>query len=325
MSIDPKYLNLFIKATEKAAIGASKFIGKSDKIAADKGAVDPMRRELNKINMEGTVVIGEGEMDEAPMLYIGEKLGTLNGPKFDIAVDPLEGTKFTANNQPNAFSVLAIANKGDLLSAPDTYMEKIAIGANLPKNLLDLDNSVEKNIKLLAREKKKNISDLRACVLKRPRHKHIVEELTKLNVKINYITDGDIAGALSVIGNKPKNDIYYSTGGGPEGVIVAAALSCYGGQIQGRLILDDDEKVRARKLGIKDFNKKYNIDEMVKGDVIFCATGVTNGDLAKGVEDLGNEFKVTTFALHKSKKVIKNISNIYNKWTHFQLVEKIGY
>ena len=313
MSIESKYLNLFIKATEKGAIGASRFIGKQDKIAADKGAVDPMRKELNKINMEGTVVIGEGEMDEAPMLYIGEKLGTLNGPKFDIAVDPLEGTKFTANNQPNAFSVLAIANKGDLLSAPDTYMEKIAIGANLPKNLLDLDNSVEKNIKLLAREKKKNISDLRACVLKRPRHKHIVEELTKLNVKINYITDGDIAGALSVIGNKPKNDIYYSTGGGPEGVIVAAALSCYGGQIQGRLILDDDEKVRARKLGIKDFNKKYNIDEMVKGDVIFCATGVTNGDLAKGVEDLGNEFKVTTFALHKSKKVIKNISNIYNK------------
>ena len=313
MSIDPKYLNLFVKATEKGAIGASKFIGKLDKIAADKGAVDPMRRELNKINMEGTVVIGEGEMDEAPMLYIGEKLGTLNGPKFDIAVDPLEGTKFTANNQPNAFSVLVIASEGDLLSAPDTYMEKIAIGANLPKNLLDLDNGVEKNIKLLADAKKKKISDLCACVLKRPRHDHIVKELTKMNVKINYITDGDIAGALTVIGDHPKNDIYYSTGGGPEGVIVAAALSCYGGQIQGRLILDDDEKVRAKKLGIKDFKKKYNIDEMVKGDVIFCASGVTNGDLAKGVEDLGNEFKVTTFALHKSRKFIKTISNIYNK------------
>ena len=313
MSIDPKYLNLFVKATEKGAIGASKFIGKLDKIAADKGAVDPMRRELNKINMEGTVVIGEGEMDEAPMLYIGEKLGTLNGPKFDIAVDPLEGTKFTANNQPNAFSVLVIANEGDLLSAPDTYMEKIAIGANLPKNLLDLDNGVEKNIKLLADAKKKKISDLCACVLKRPRHDHIVKELTKMNVKINYITDGDIAGALTVIGDHPKNDIYYSTGGGPEGVIVAAALSCYGGQIQGRLVLDDDEKVRAKKLGIKDFKKKYNIDEMVKGDVIFCASGVTNGDLAKGVEDLGNEFKVTTFALHKSQKIIKTISNIYNK------------
>ena len=313
MAIDSKYLNLFIKVTEKAAIGASKFIGKQDKIAADKGAVDQMRRELNKINMEGRVVIGEGEMDEAPMLYIGEKLGTLKGPKLDIAVDPLEGTKFTANNQPNAFSVLAIAQKGDLLSAPDTYMEKIAIGANLPKNLLDLDNSVEKNIKLLADAKKKKISELKACVLKRPRHDNIIKELTRMNVKINFITDGDIAGALSVIGNKPKNDIYYSTGGGPEGVIVAAALSCYGGQIQGRLVLDNDEKIRAKKLGIKDFNKKYNIDEMVKGDVIFCASGVTTGDLARGVEDLGNEFRVSTFALHKSQKIIKTVSNIYNK------------
>ena len=313
MSIDSKYLNLFIKATEKGAIGASRFIGKQNKIAADKGAVDLMRKELNKINMEGTVVIGEGEMDEAPMLYIGEKLGTLKGPKFDIAVDPLEGTKFTANNQPNAFSVIVIAKQGDLLSAPDTYMEKIAIGANLPKNLLDLDYGVKKNITLLADAKNKKISDLKVCVLKRPRHDHIVRQLKEMNVKINYITDGDIAGALTVIGDNPKNDIYYSTGGGPEGVIVAAALSCYGGQIQGRLILDDDEKIRAKKLGIKDFNKKYNIDEMVKGDVIFCATGVTSGDLAKGVEDLGNEFKVTTLALHKSKKVIKTISNIYNK------------
>jgi fructose-1,6-bisphosphatase II / sedoheptulose-1,7-bisphosphatase len=313
MSIDPKYLDLFIKATEKAAIGASKFIGKKDKIAADKGAVDPMRRELNKINMEGTVVIGEGEMDEAPMLYIGERLGTLKGPKFDRAVDPLEGTKFTANNEPNAFSVLAIAKKGDLLSAPDTYMEKIAIGANLPPNLLDLDNGVEKNIKLLAEAKNKKISNLKACVLKRPRHDYIVKQLTKMDVEINYITDGDIAGALSVIGDKAKNDIYYSSGGGPEGVIVAAALSCYGGQIQGRLILDDDEKIRAKKLGIRDFNKKYNIDEMIKGDVMFCATGVTTGDLAKGVEDLGNEFKVNTFALHRSQKIVKTISNIYNK------------
>ncbi len=313
MSIDPKYLNLFIKATEKGAIGASKFIGRHNKIAADKGAVDLMRRELNKINMEGTVVIGEGEMDKAPMLYIGEKLGTLKGPKFDIAVDPLEGTKFTANNEPNAFSVLAIAKKGDLLSAPDTYMEKIAIGTNLPNNLLDLDNSVEKNIKLLSEAKNKKISDLNACVLKRTRHEYIIKELTRMNVKINFITDGDIAGALTVIGENPKNDIYYSTGGGPEGVIVAAALSCYGGQIQGRLVLNEDEKIRAKKLGINDFNKKYNIDEMIKGDVIFCATGVTDGDLAKGVEDLGNEFKVTTFALHRSQKIIKTISNIYNK------------
>ena len=313
MSIDSKFLNLFIKATEKAAIGASKFIGKKDKIAADKGAVDQMRRELNKINMEGTIVIGEGEMDEAPMLYIGERLGTLNGPKFDIAVDPLEGTKFTANNEPNAFSVLAVAKRGDLLSAPDTYMEKIVIGANLPKNLLDIDNGVEKNIELLAKAKNKKISDMSACIMKRPRHNEIVSSLEKMGVVINYITDGDIAGALSVIGENPKNDIYYGTGGGPEGVLAAAALSCYDGQIQGRLVLNEEEKIRAKKLGIKDFNKKYNIEDMVKGDVIFCATGVTDGDLANGVRDLGNEYEVNTFALHKSKKINKKIKNIYNK------------
>ena len=313
MSIDKKFLNLFIKVTEKAAIGASKFIGKKDKIAADKGAVDPMRRELNKINMEGTVVIGEGEMDEAPMLYIGEKLGTLNGPKFDLAVDPLEGTKFTANGEPNAFSVLAISEKGCLLSAPDTYMEKIVIGSGLPQNLMNIDYGVEKNIKLLAKAKNKKISDINACVLKRPRHNNIIKELTRMNVKINYITDGDIAGALSVIGKKPKNDIYYSTGGGPEGVIVAAALSCYGGQIQGKLVLNAEEKIRAKKLGIKNFDKKYNIEDMVSGDVIFCASGVTSGDLASGVKDLGNEFEVNTFALHKSQSIIKSVTNVYNK------------
>ena len=313
MTIDKKFLNLFVKVTEKAAIGASKFIGKKDKIAADKGAVDPMRRELNKINMEGTVVIGEGEMDEAPMLYIGEKLGTLRGPKFDIAVDPLEGTKFTANGEPNAFSVLVISEEGSLLSAPDTYMEKIVIGSNLPKNLMDLDYDVQKNIKLLADAKNKKVSDISACVLKRPRHNKIIKELTKMNVNINYITDGDIAGALSVIGKKPKNDIYYSTGGGPEGVIVAAALSCYGGQIQGRLVLNEDEKIRAKKLGIVDFNKKYNIGDMVKGDIIFCASGVTSGDLANGVKDLGNEYEVNTFVLHKSQNIIKSVTNVYNK------------
>ena len=313
MVIDPKYLNLFIKATEKGAIGASKFIGKQDKIAADKGAVDPIRRELNKINMEGTVVIGEGEMDEAPMLYIGEKLGTLNGPKFDIAVDPLEGTKFTANNQPNAFSVLAIANKGDLLSAPDTYMEKIAIGSNLPKNLLDLDNTTEENINLLAHAKNKRLSELNACVLNRPRHKKIIDTLKKLNVKINFITDGDIAGALTVVGDNPKNDIYLGTGGGPEGVITAAALSCYGGQIQGRLILDENEKQRAKDLGIKDLNKKYNTEDMVKGDIMFCASGVTQSDLVDGIIISSDKFQVNTLVLHRHLNIKKKITNTYKK------------
>ena len=313
MSLKKDLLDQFIKVTEFAAFGASPYIGKKDKVAADQGAVDRMRDELNKINIDGTVVIGEGEMDEAPMLYIGEKVGTRNGPKVDIALDPLEGTNFTANNLPNAFSVLAVAEKGNLLSAPDTYMDKIVIGSGLPKNLLDLDNTVEKNIKLLAEAKKKKTSELSACVLKRPRHDEIVAVLNKLSVNINFITDGDIAGALSVVGNNPKNDIYLGIGGGPEGVITAAALSCFGGQIQGRLILDKNEKQRASKLGVTDTEKKYNIDDMVKGDVIFCATGVTDGDLAKGVKDLGDKFEVNTFALHKTEKIIKQVTNIYKK------------
>jgi fructose-1,6-bisphosphatase II / sedoheptulose-1,7-bisphosphatase len=313
MSLKKDLLDQFIKVTEFAAFGASPYIGKKNKVAADQGAVDKMRAELNKINIDGTVVIGEGEMDEAPMLFIGEKVGTRNGPKVDIALDPLEGTNFTANNLPNAFSVLAVAEKGSLLSAPDTYMNKIVIGSGLPKNLLDLDNTVEKNIKLLADAKKKKTSELSACVLKRPRHDEIVAVLNKLSVNINFITDGDIAGALSVVGNNPKNDIYLGIGGGPEGVITAAALSCFGGQIQGRLILDKNERERAHKLGVIDPEKKYNIDDMVKGDIIFCATGVTDGDLAKGVKDLGGKFEVSTFALHKNKKIIKQVTNIYKK------------
>jgi len=313
MAIEKSYLEKFIKATEFGAYGASPYIGKGDKIAADKGAVDRMRSEFNKINMKATIVIGEGEMDEAPMLHIGEKVGTNNGPEFDIAVDPLEGTTFTSKGLPNAFSVLAVTEKGNLLSAPDTYMEKIIIGSNLPKNLLDLDNSVEKNINLLAEAKKKKITELNACVMQRSRHDHIIKTLEHMKVRINFITDGDIAGGLSVIGANPKNDIYISTGGGPEGVIVAAALSCFGGQIQGRLILDKNEIIRAKKLGITDIKKKYNIDEMVKGDVIFCASGVTDGDLAKGIKNFEDRFEVTTLALHKSQKINKTITNTYKK------------
>ena len=313
MTISLNYLNKFIKVTEYAAYGASPFIGKNDKIAADQGAVDKMREELNKIEMKGTVVIGEGEMDEAPMLYIGEKVGTQKGPDFDIALDPLEGTNFTANNLPNAFSVLAVAEKGNLLSAPDTYMEKIVIGSNLPKNLLDLDNSVEKNIKLLAEAKNKKTSNLNACLLKRERHNEIISILLKQEVNINFITDGDIAGALSVVGKNPKNDIYLGIGGGPEGVITAAALSCLDGQIQGRLILNENEIIRANKMGIKDPNFKYNIEDMIKGDVIFCASGVTSGELAKGVINHQDKFEVNTFALHKSQKINKMVTNTYKK------------
>jgi len=313
MTIDKSFLSKFIKVTEYAAYGASPYIGKGDKISADQGAVDMMRKELNKIQMKATIVIGEGEMDDAPMLHIGENVGTNNGPEFDIAVDPLEGTTFTSKGLPNAFSVLAVTEKGNLLSAPDTYMEKIIIGTDLPKNLLDLDNSVEKNIKLLADAKNKKTSELYACVMKRPRHLHIVKSLEQMNVKINYITDGDIAGGLTVVGDNSKNDIYLGTGGGPEGVIVAAALSCFGGQMQGRLILNKDEVVRAKKLGISELDKKYNIDEIVKGDVIFCASGVTTGDLAEGIRNFDDKFEVTTVALHKSQKINKKITNIYKK------------
>ena len=313
MSIDKDYFKKFIKTTEMAAIGAFPFIGKGDKNAADKGSVDKMRNELNQIDMNGEVVIGEGEMDEAPMLYIGEKVGTHKGQNLDIALDPLEGTNFVAKNLPNAFSVLAVCEKGNLLSAPDTYMEKIAIGKNLPKNLLDLDNSVEQNIKLLSDAKKKSINKITACILKRPRHEKIIKSLEKLNVKIKFISDGDVSGAISVVDAKKNIDIYLGIGGGPEGVLAAAALSCMGGQIQTRLVLDDQQKKRANKLGIKDVKRKYNIDDMIKGDVIFCASAITNGDIVDGIKDLGDKYEVSTFALHKDFKIFKKIKNYHLK------------
>ncbi len=313
MSINKDYLEKFIRATERAAIGAFPFIGKGDKNAADQGSVDMMRNELNKIEMSGEVVIGEGEMDEAPMLYIGEKVGKKNGQHLDIALDPLEGTNFVANNLPNSFSMLAVCEKGKLFSAPDTYMEKIAIGQNLPKNLLDLDFGVEKNIKLLSDAKKKDIKQITACLLKRSRHDKIVQILEKLGVNIKFITDGDVSGAISVVDPKTNIDIYIGIGGGPEGVLAAAALSCMGGQIQTRLVLDEDQKKRAKKLGIEDISKKYNIDDMIKGDVMFCASAITGGDIVDGVKDLGDKYEVSTFALHKDTKIFKKIKNYHLK------------
>ena len=313
MSIDKNYFNKFVKTTEKAAIGAFPFIGKGDKNAADKGSVDMMRNELNLIDMKGEVVIGEGEMDEAPMLYIGEKVGTKNGMELDIALDPLEGTNFVAKNLPNAFSMLAVCEKGNLFSAPDTYMEKIAVGPNLPNNLLDLDNSVEKNIKLLSEAKKKKVDKITACVLKRSRHNKIIKSLENLNVNIKFISDGDVSGAISVADPNTNIDIYLGIGGGPEGVLAAAALSCMGGQIQTRLVLDDQQLKRAKKLGIKDEKKKYNIDDMIKGDVIFCASAITNGDIVDGIKDLGDKYEVSTFALHKDFKIFKKVKNFHLK------------
>ncbi len=312
--IDSKLLNQFIRACERAAYGASKFRGKNDKIAADQAAVDEMRSELNKIKMKGKIVIGEGEMDEAPMLYIGEKVGTNSGEELEIAVDPLEGTNFTAKNLPNAISVLAVTQKGGLLSAPDTYMQKIAIGAGLPKNIIDLDNSVEKNIKLLAESKNTTPDKITACVLKRSRHNKIIESLNALNVKINFIEDGDVTGVISVVDPRSPIDIYLGIGGGPEGVLAAAALDCLGGQMQTKLVLSNQDEIdRAKKLGITDLNKKYNIEDMIKGDVIFSATGVTDGEMVKGIKDQGETFQASSFVLHKSQKLSKKITNIIKK------------
>ncbi len=303
MTIDKSLIKSFVKTTERGAYGASMFRGKNDKIAADKAAVDEMRNELNKIDMKGTIVIGEGEMDNAPMLYINEKVGTNSGDELDIAVDPLEGTNFTAKNLPNALSVLAIAEKGNLLRAPDMYMEKIAIGRDFPKNIIDLDFGIEKNIKLLADVKNVKTRELTACVLKRPRHDSIIKSLKEMEVKINFISDGDVSGVISVAYPDKKIDIYIGIGGAPEGVLAAAALKCLDCQMQTRLhFLKDDEKTRAKKLGITDLNKKYNVEDMVKGDVIFCATGVTDGDFVKGIKDLGNNYYSETLTLHSNSK-----------------------
>ena len=312
MKINKSFINFFAKATQKGAYGASLFIGKNDKIGADKAAVDEMRDELNKIDIKGTVVIGEGEMDEAPMLFINEKVGTNKGEEFDIAVDPLEGTNFTAKNLPNALSVLAAAKKGNLLHAPDMYMEKIAIGRDLPKNIIDLDYGIKKNIKLLADAKNVKANDLTACVLKRSRHHKIIKSLNEMNVKIKFISDGDVSGVISVGYPEKKIDLYIGIGGAPEGVLAAAALKCLNCQMQGRLhFVENNEKSRAKQLGIVDFSKKYNIEDMVKDDVIFCATGVTNGDFVNGIKDEGDFFYSETLVLHSSSKtntILKNQS-----------------
>ena len=314
MIIDKVLIESFAKTTERAAYGASLFKGKGDKVAADQSAVDEMRTQLNMINMKGKIVIGEGELDEAPMLYIGEKVGNNSGEEFDIAVDPLEGTNFTVKNLPNALSVLAVTRKGNLLHAPDIYMEKIAIGPGLPKNLVDLDFSVEKNIKLLSDAKNISPDKLTACVLERPRHDLIVDSLNSMGVKINFISDGDVSGVILVSDPNSKIDIYLGTGGAPEGVLAAAALSCLGCQMQTRLVFqDNNEKNRAKKIGIKELNTKYNLMDMVKDDVIFCATGVTDGYLVKGIKDLGSFFESETFVLHKSSNTNKIIKNKIKK------------
>ena len=313
MAIDKKFVDHFIEVTSKAALASSYLVGKKDKIAADKAAVDSMRFNLNNLDINGHIVIGEGELDEAPMLYIGEKLGTRNGPEFDIAVDPLEGTNFAANNLPGALSVIAVSEKNNLLKAPETYMEKISTRVN-EKNVVDLDYTVKQNISNLSDYLNKNPEDLTACILDRPRHKKIIEELKNLKVNIKLITDGDVSGALLVTQKKYNVDIFLGIGGGPEGVITAAALDAFNCNFQGRFLFETDEdKLRARKMGIIDLTKKYDLNEIVSGDSIFCATGITSGDLVSGIDIQGNDYYSETLVTHKSsglKKVVKIKQNI---------------
>ena len=276
-----------VRVTEAAAIAASRLTGRGDNDAADAAAVEAMRHALNELPMDGTVVIGEGERDEAPMLYIGEKVGSAQdgGPKIDIALDPLEGTTITAKAGPNALAVLAIAEAGGLLNAPDVYMEKLAIGPGYPEGTIDLNKSVSDNIRSIAAAKGVEPGEVVACVLDRDRHSAIIAELRELGCGIQLIPDGDVAGVISTTDSDTGIDVYIGTGGAPEGVLAAAALRCVGGQIQGRLLFrNDDERGRAHRWGIEDLDRVYSIDDMAKGDCIFAATGVTDGSLLKGVK-----------------------------------------
>ena len=313
MGIDKKFIDQFIKVTSKAALASSNMIGKKDKNGADKAAVDSMRSELNKIEMTGEVVIGEGSLDEAPMLYTGEILGTKNGPNFDIAVDPVEGTNFVANNLPGGISVLSIAEKGNLFNAPETYMNKIATG-KIEKGLVDLDFPLEKNIKNLSDFNNKKINEITVCVMDRPRHKKIIDKLKDLNVNIKLITDGDVLGALYVSDQKFKVDMFLGIGGGPEGVLAASALDAYDCHFQGRFIFDNDKDINdAKIMGITDLRKKYDIKEIVKGDSIFCATGITNSEVLSGITKHNDEYISETLVTHKNsnfKKIIKKVNSV---------------
>jgi fructose-1,6-bisphosphatase II / sedoheptulose-1,7-bisphosphatase len=313
MTINKIFIDQFIKVTSRAAIASSYLVGKKDKDAADQAAVDSMRSELNKIDMTGEVVIGEGTLDQAPMLYTGEILGTKKGPNFDIAVDPVEGTNFVANNLPGGITVIAIAEKGNLFNAPETYMNKIATG-KIEKGLIDLDYSLEKNIKNLAEFKNKEISSINACVMDRPRHKKIIDKLKELNVNIKLITDGDVLGALYVSEPKYNIDIFLGIGGGPEGVLAASALDVNNCHFQGRFIFDNEKDIKdAKSMGIEDLEKKYELNEIIKGDSIFCATGITGNEILNGITINNHKYISETLVTHKSsnyKEVIKTTTSI---------------
>jgi fructose-1,6-bisphosphatase II / sedoheptulose-1,7-bisphosphatase len=297
-----------VRVTERAAVAAARWRGRGDEMAADQAAVDAMRRELNRLPIDGTVVIGEGERDEAPMLYIGEKVGRGSGPRVDIALDPLEGTTICAKNQPNSLAVIAIAEGGSLLYAPDVYMQKIAIGPGYARGTVDLDASVMENIQALAAAKGVPINEITACILDRPRHAKLIEDVRATGAALRLIGDGDVAGVIHTTNpDETGIDIYLGIGGAPEGVLAAAALRCIGGQMQGRLVTQSDaQRERAARMGVKDFDKKFTHDEMAKGDVLFAATGVTDGNLLSGVRFARNgEITTDTVVMRSSSGTVR--------------------
>tara|TARA_B100000941_G_scaffold69611_1_gene47035 strand:+ start:411 stop:1361 length:951 start_codon:yes stop_codon:yes gene_type:complete len=309
VALNKQLIDEIVNVTSRAAISCHEFIGKNEKIMADKAATDSMRNEINKLKINGKVVIGEGELDEAPMLYIGEKLGAGGKLDLDIAVDPVEGTNFLAKNLPGALSVISIAEKGNLFNAPETYMDKLAVTNKVPYEATDLDFPIEKNIKNIADSLNKDIKKISACILDRPRHKLIIDKLKEMNVKIKLITDGDVSGALMVTDEKYQVDIFLGIGGGPEGVLAASAIDTYGCKFQGRFIFDNDKDIsRAKQMGIKDLNKKYELNEIIKGDSIFCATGITSGDLVEGINFYENKYVSQTLVTHKSSNMCKIVN-----------------
>jgi len=301
-----------VRVTEAAALAASKLMGRGDEKMADQAAVDAMRTSLNALGIDGTVVIGEGERDEAPMLYIGEKVGT-GGPKIDIALDPLEGTTITAKGLPNALAVMAMAEDGGFLNAPDVYMDKIAVGAGLPEGIVDLDKTPAQNLADVAKAKKIDVPNLVVCILDRPRHSELIAKVREAGARIVLIGDGDVSGVIATSTGDSGIDIYMGSGGAPEGVLAAAALRCIGGQIQGRLLFrNDDEKGRAKKWGITDLNRKYSMTDMAKGDVMFAATGVTNGSMLKGVRRFPNGAETHSIIMRSKTGTVRWISAHHN-------------
>ncbi len=308
------------RVTERAAVAASTLIGRGDEKAADQAAVDAMRRELNRLDIDGEVVIGEGERDEAPMLYIGEKVGTGKGPKVDIALDPLEGTTLTAKGMPNALAVVAMAEAGSLLNAPDVYMDKIALGGDYPAGLVDLDADPAENVRAVASAKGVDVALVNVCILDRPRHAEMIAKVREVGARVTLISDGDIAGIVHTTDPSTGIDLYMGTGGAPEGVLAASALRCTGGQMQGRLVLTDEgQKQRAAKMGIQDYDKKYNVEEMAKGDVVLSATGVTGGNMLDGIAHSQNAVSTETLLMRSSTGTIRWIRARHSQRNKFRL------